>query len=640
MKTFLKPAGGLSLLGGILKYSAVLAALLGASSTLQAQISVGPGGVTLTFDTQPLASEFANILVGGVNSTFTTAAAIDVAIVTNAAVGITAALPADATTTTAPGTLNSFRWRSDVSTHYLVSRSTGGSYIGMRGAFANNSGGDANTIDIAYDFGVLANPLQTIVEDAGLAGHRVFYSFTGLANSWTLIPSLSTGTAGHLTATLNATWVASSTLYLLWVDDNGVPGSGDGAGGAAANVEGAYSIDNLNINPHVGVATCPGITNQPANVTVQECPPSSATFSISATGSVSGVQWYRSNSVAGFQAISGANSLTYVTPVVVSADNGSLFRALVTNSAGCSATSTVAKLTFAPDLTSPTVLYASASANLTNVTVVFSKVINTNAPTLGEMVNNMALTDTNTLANVPIIQVYAPAGGTSYLLETGPLDPTHGYTLYVSATVDACPGHALDDVTVPVYSHRSKPLPLTASWKYLQNVVDPGASWFQSGFNDSAWQVGSGPFDMKRFANYPAPDTDCRSNTLYGMQGPIPTCLARTNSVTGETNLVVYFRTHFNYTGNTNKTILELAGKLDDGGVIYLNGQELTRIGVAATPAIITGTTVPTRSVGDADAQDTASFVSTPTLRNGDSGTKVTAVNSKPIVRSLLPGLF
>ena len=75
-------------------------------------------------------------------------------------------------------------------------------------------------------------------------------------------------------------------------------------------------------------ATGPAITTQPSNQTVTVG--QTATFSVVATGTVPlTYQWQN-----GATAISGATSANYTTPATTSADNGSQFSVVVSNSAG------------------------------------------------------------------------------------------------------------------------------------------------------------------------------------------------------------------------------------------------------------------------------------------------------------------
>src|SRR5262249_54473161 len=83
----------------------------------------------------------------------------------------------------------------------------------------------------------------TVVEE--LPGHRVYWSLTGAANSWQLIPNLaSVGTPGTLVAMVNlGSWPNGSPLYFLWADDN-ANANRDNAG----DEEGGYTIDNVSFS--------------------------------------------------------------------------------------------------------------------------------------------------------------------------------------------------------------------------------------------------------------------------------------------------------------------------------------------------------------------------------------------------------
>lgn len=48
--------------------------------------------------------------------------------------------------------------------------------------------------------------------------------------------------------------------------------------------------------------------------------------------------------------------------------------------------------------------------------------------------------------------------------------------------------------------------------------------------------------------------------------------------------LTTYFRTHFTFTGTNTAALLELTTAIDDGAVIYLNGQEITRVRLEPGP--------------------------------------------------------
>jgi hypothetical protein len=95
----------------------------------------------------------------------------------------------------------------------------------------------------------------------------------------------------------------------------------------------------------------PSLTVQPTSVTVTVGQP--ATFSVSASGTAPISYQWRKNAAN----ISGATTASYITPATATADNGSKFDVVVTNTAG-SITSTQATLTVnaaavAPTITSP-----------------------------------------------------------------------------------------------------------------------------------------------------------------------------------------------------------------------------------------------------------------------------------------------
>ncbi len=131
----------------------------------------------------------------------------------------------------------------------------------------------------------------------------------------------------------------------------------------------------------------------------------------------------------------------------------------------------------------------------------------------------------------------------------------------------------------PLASH-SETLDLlgyTDVWKYDQTDTDLGASWRQAGYNDAGWPSGSGLLYVEP-SGLPEP-----KNTLLTL-GP------RT----------FYFRTHFSFPSDPSdyaSVELKLTTILDDGAVLYLNGQEVFRLGVSEGQ---THSSLSSRVVGDA----------------------------------------
>src|SRR5436190_1620054 len=104
----------------------------------------------------------------------------------------------------------------------------------------------------------------------------------------------------------------------------------------AVGIESAGCAGNVaSTNPP---PAAPSIVTQPAGQTVTVG--QTATFMVVATGTAPlSYQWQKNGT-----AISGAASASYTTPVTTSADNGALFRVMVSNSVG-SVTSSAATLT-------------------------------------------------------------------------------------------------------------------------------------------------------------------------------------------------------------------------------------------------------------------------------------------------------
>ncbi len=104
----------------------------------------------------------------------------------------------------------------------------------------------------------------------------------------------------------------------------------------------------------------PTITRQPSNETVTAG--QAATFSVAASGApVLNYQWQKNGNT-----ITGATSPTYTTPPTAASDNGSQFKALVSNPAGTIASNAATLITSAA---TPTVSVSSNALNFGNVSL-------------------------------------------------------------------------------------------------------------------------------------------------------------------------------------------------------------------------------------------------------------------------------
>ncbi len=236
----------LKILHRYLLASALIAAGLAClTARVEASISVGPlptGTGTNTFDSLPAATEWATASVAGAAGDLTNAAAMDAYVNANtSAAGITTALAIDATdippTNAAAGTARYFTNATD---RFLQTSPTSVRYNVLMATLQNNSGGSLAALNVAYDLGNLMTPGRTVAEE--IPGHRVYYSQTGTAGSWTPAPSLSGGTVGRVNGTLSlGAWASGALLYILWVDDNAAASRSTSGAGTS---EGCYTIDN------------------------------------------------------------------------------------------------------------------------------------------------------------------------------------------------------------------------------------------------------------------------------------------------------------------------------------------------------------------------------------------------------------
>ncbi len=123
------------------------------------------------------------------------------------------------------------------------------------------------------------------------------------------------------------------------------------------------------------------------------------------------------------------------------------------------------------------------------------------------------------------------------------------------------------------------PTPVTpvnsgATWKYLDgNAAAPAGTWKNAGFDDSLWPSAAGKFGYG----------DSQTTTLAA--GAL---IASTNTgPDASVNPATYFRTTFNVANAAQTNALWLELNVDDGAVVYLNGQEAVRFNMPYAPALI-----------------------------------------------------
>ena len=91
-------------------------------------------------------------------------------------------------------------------------------------------------------------------------------------------------------------------------------------------------------------------------------------------------------------------------------------------------------------------------------------------------------------------------------------------------------------------------------WSYYQSGL-PGADWETAGFDDAAWPTG---------------------NALLYVENAVLPADKNTALTIGRTTY--YFRNSFTYSGGDSNAVLDLTTLIDDGAVVYLNGEEILRV--------------------------------------------------------------
>jgi exopolysaccharide biosynthesis protein len=201
--------------------------------------------------------------------------------------------------------------------------------------------------------------------------------------------------------------------------------------------------------------------------------------------------------------------------------------------------------------------------------------------------------------------------GTRYYFRIRSFDGAQEYTL------DYCSPF----YTTNIFMDAGWAFGLTNAWKYSVASLDGISSWKAPGFDDSSWTNGRGVLWCD--ATYPGGNTVIQFLPLSSISLPINTNASPVNPY-----ITYYCRTYFNFTNEPAGTILSFSNYLDDGAVFYLNGVEIQRLSMPASPTVITnGTLAPTYSCQGGNATCPTNFaISGGLITNLFKGTNLLAV--------------
>jgi hypothetical protein len=309
------------------------------------------------------------------------------------------------------------------------------------------------------------------------------------------------------------------------------------------------------------------IASGPTDQTVIEGQP--ATFQVMQVGGAT-FQWQSNN-----LNIASATNGTYTIPVVTTNMQGSQFRVAVSN-ATTGTISTNATLRVLVDTNAPTIVRAIfASAN--SILISFNEVM---AAGPANTVTNYMVT--NSAGVIAPVSTAVLTNGTNVLLTFA--SPLSGrYSVVVNNLTDNSSrlNPIIPNTVVTVGADFS--ISLTSPWKYLiANTNDEiYASFMVPGFNDSAW---SGP-----------------SNSLFYVEGAALPAAKNTPLVLNSGGNYIntfYFRKELVSPVAINDLVMSLRHVIDDGVILYVNGQEVFRFNMPG--GVTTASSQAAGAIGDA----------------------------------------
>ena len=160
-------------------------------------------------------------------------------------------------------------------------------------------------------------------------------------------------------------------------------------------------------------------------------------------------------------------------------------------------------------------------------------------------------------------------------------------------------------------------LPINAAWKYKSSATDYSGTFQAVAFNDSAWASGAQLLYIESSSSLPSASGFVLTTPVVPANGSIPFA-------------TTYFRRHFTWNGTTSGVVLRATTMIDDGALIYLNGQEAARIRLAAG-TVTFGTYTTSGAISSAtDAAEETYYLPASLLVQGDNviAAEVHQVNS------------
>jgi len=527
-----------------------LTAALACATASYGQISFSSVGTGVkTFDSAPVVADgWSTASFGAAAGTYTTSNGLYTAVQTVAASSVATVLP---TSGTVPPSLN-LLGRYNTTLQRLQIRPTTSDYTVIMATLRNDSGADVPKITIAYQMSAMVTNDSTIAESPELYGWKVFYSTSGAAGSWNIIPELSLPTTGTFTNDLSAVvniaglWTANTPLYILWADDNG-PSSD-----AAPSREGAYTLDNFSVtSPIIGIA----LTSPANNATFPNDFPVTLTAAANSEGAITSVDFRDGGTL-----LSNVPVPPYTFTTSTLSLGSHTLTAVSHDSLGNNHTSPAITITIHPN--QPPVI-----ASLANTLGATSFYVGSNLTYTANATDDGAVTNVDFL--VDGVLRWTRAAAPYQYVWSDLVAGTHTLTA-IAADYKGLKATNSSSLTVTNPPNITVLLSNGSLWKYWDEGVDPGATWKDIGFNDTGWsngiaEIGYGDTDANR------PEITV-SRQIVGTPGT-PSAI---------TNATQLFRTHFNVANPSSSTGVVVRLMADDGAVVYINGNPVANLNMTA----------------------------------------------------------
>jgi len=308
----------------------------------------------------------------------------------------------------------------------------------------------------------------------------------------------------------------------------------------------------------------------PSSQTVVEGDP--VTFKVSQVGGAT-FQW-QSNNVN----IAGATNGTYTIPRVTTNMDGAMFRVSVANTTPSSAQSTNATLRVIVDTNAPVPLYARVAGS-SSIQITFNEPLaaaTANVTANYRVTNSAGATVTHNSATLQ--------NGTNVLLSFPSALASSRYVILISTNITDASSRAnriAPNTAVTVGADYL--VAFTNKWKYLliNTNEEIQTSYFAPFFDDSSWR---GP-----------------SNALFYVEGdPLPATKSTEISLTdaGGNRINTFYFRHSFVPAVAGSGTVQIRHIIDDGLVLYLNGEEVLRVNMPEGP--ITAASQGLAAVGNA----------------------------------------